>query len=166
MSDRPYVSFQEVKARIGIPEVLDALGIREQFTEKDGVLTGMCAFPEHRHGPKPNRNQFKINQKDGVWLWHCFGDCNTGGDVIEFVKRCRSLSNEHVRFWFAEHFADRLTLKRQTGVDAPSDPPRKRCRRWPPAPQLLFKPDTAAAGLPHFARHLGNRQAIRCRTVR
>ena len=112
MSDRPFVDFREVKAHISIPEVLDVLGIREQFTEKEGVLTGVCPFPDHSHGPKPNRSQFKINQKDGVWLWHCFGDCQAGGDVIELVKRCQGLSNEHVRFWFAEHFADRLTLKK------------------------------------------------------
>jgi DNA primase len=45
-------------------------------------------------------------------LWHCFGDCQRGGDVIELVKELTSYDNAHVRFWFHEHFGERLSGKK------------------------------------------------------
>ncbi len=112
MAERPYVSFAEVKQKIPIPDVLGVLGIAERFTARKGTLTGVCPLPSHQHGPSPNPEQFKINCKDGAWLWHCFGDCQRGGDVIELVKAITGYDNNHVRFWFAEHFAERLTLQK------------------------------------------------------
>lgn len=111
MAERPYVSFDEVKQKVPIPDVLRVLGILERFTSKKGVLTGVCPLPSHQHGPNPNPEQFKINERDGTWLWHCFGDCQRGGDVIELVKAITGFDNAHVRFWFAEHFGERLALK-------------------------------------------------------
>ena len=111
MAERPYVSFAEVKQKIPIPDVLAVLGLADRFTRTKGTLTGVCPLPSHQHGPNPNPEQFKINQRDGLWLWHCFGDCQRGGDVIEFVKAMTDFDNSHVRFWFVEHFGDRLTLQ-------------------------------------------------------
>ncbi|MBW3600145.1 MAG: toprim domain-containing protein [Planctomycetes bacterium] len=112
MAKRPYVSFAEIKEKVPIPDVLATLGIAEQFARKGNSLTGVCPLPGHKHGPSPNPEQFKINRKDGVWLWHCFGDCQIGGDVIELVKRMTGYDNSHVRFWFAENFGDRLSLSK------------------------------------------------------
>ena len=111
MAERPYVSFHEVKEKVSIPDALRIFGLSERFTRQKGVLTGVCPLPSHQHGPKPNPDQFKINEKNGLWLWHCFGDCHRGGDVIELVKGMTGYDNSHVRFWFAEHFADRLALR-------------------------------------------------------
>ncbi|MHB9080379.1 MAG: toprim domain-containing protein [Pirellulaceae bacterium] len=110
MSQRPYVDFREVKQKISIPEALEALGLGRDFVERNGVLTGVC--PIHTHGPQPNDQQFKINKRGETWLWHCFGDCQRGGDVIELVKSIKNLSDEHVRFWFAEHFGERLSCRK------------------------------------------------------
>lgn len=112
MAERPYVSFSEVKGKVSIPEVLDILGIADRFPRRNNLLTGVCPLPAHKHGPSPNAEQFKINRKDGVWLWHCFGDCQNGGDVIELVKQMTGFDDSHVRFWFAEKFGDRLTLSK------------------------------------------------------
>ena len=112
MSDRPYVDFAEVKANIPIPDALAALGLADGFTMKGKALTGVCPLPSHQHGPSPNREQFKADAKKGSWLWHCFGDCERGGDVIELVKAITGYDNAHVRFWFAEHFAEQLNLKK------------------------------------------------------
>ncbi len=116
MSDRPYVSFAEVKAKVTIPDAMEVLGIRDQFTEKIGVLSGVCPLPQHQHGPRPNNQQFKADAKKGRWLYKCFGDCamhdHGGGDVIAFVKAMTQTDDAHVRFWFAERFGDRLTLKK------------------------------------------------------
>ncbi len=118
MSNRPYISFAEVKQKVSIPDVLQAFGIADQFLQKGNTLAGRCPLPGHVHGPSPNPEQFKVNCRDGLWLWHCFGDCNRGGDVIEFVKAMTGYDNTHVRFWFAEKFGDRLTATRTSGKQA------------------------------------------------
>jgi len=115
MPKRPYVSFAEVKEKVPIPEVLDILGISDQFQRQGDVLTGVCPLPTHHHGPSPNQEQFKINRRDGLWLWHCFGDCQKGGDVIEFVKEMTGYDDAHVRFWFVEKVGDRLTRQKPKG---------------------------------------------------
>lgn len=112
MTERAYVAFQEVKIKVSIPDALQALGIADGFSQKNGSLTGVCPLPSHQHGPHPNPEQFKVRQKDGVWLWHCFGDCQRGGDIIELVKEITGHDNAHVRFWFADHFGDRLTARK------------------------------------------------------
>lgn len=110
---RPYVSFAEVKEKVSIPDVLDVFGITQQFTRKGDHLVGACPLKQHKHGPRPNTEQFKIDRKNGTWLYKCFGDCNGkpggAGDVIELTKAMTGLSDAHVRFWFAERFGDRLT---------------------------------------------------------
>ena len=112
---RPYVNFSEVKERIPIPDALAVLGLAERFDRKGDTLSGVCPLPGHKHGPHPNPEQFKINRREGVWLWHCFGDCQRGGDVVELVKAMTSYDNAHVRFWFAEHFGDRLSIGKNNG---------------------------------------------------
>jgi DNA primase len=144
MSDRPYVSFAEVKRNVTIPEVLEALEVTGQFTRKGDKLVGVCPLPQHQHGPKPNPEQFKADVKDGVWVWHCFGDCQRGGDVIELVKAITGHDNAHVRFWFAEKFGDRLTLGKpkktarpsaKSCKDEPTDErPQKESPQTPPTP--------------------------------
>lgn len=113
--DRPYVDFREVKARISIPDVLKVFGISDQFRPRGQALVGVCPFPNHQHGPRPNAHQFVIDCKKGVWLYRCFGDCSAdpngsgGGDVISFAKAMTGYSDAHVRFWFHEHFAEQLS---------------------------------------------------------
>jgi DNA primase len=117
METRPYVSFAEVKVKVSILDALEVLGLAGGFQPKGQTLVGVCPLPSHKHGPRPNPAQFKINCKDGTWLWHCFGDCQRGGDVIELVKAITGYDNAHVRFWFAEHFRQRLDGHQQNGAD-------------------------------------------------
>ncbi len=115
MSDRPFVDFQQVKEKVSIPDVLAALEITDQFKERRGVLSGVCPLKSHEHGPKPNDQQFKADNKKGPWLWKCFG-CDSGGDVIELVKGITGHDNAHVRFWFADQFGDVLGLEKPTST--------------------------------------------------
>ena len=115
MTQRPYVSFAEVKEKVPIPDALAALGILDRFERRGDTLQGVCPLPSHHHGPRPNAEQFKVNRRDGLWLWHCFGDCARGGDVIELVKLMTGYDNSHVRFWFCDYFADRLSLSKKNG---------------------------------------------------
>lgn len=115
---RPYVDFAEVKAKVSMPEVLQVFGIADKFEWKGQTLCGVCPLPGHTHGPSPNPEQFKINNKEGTWLWMCFGDCNAGGDVIAFAKAMTGLDDAHIRFWWHEKFGSRLTNGKKNGKAA------------------------------------------------
>lgn len=135
MAERPYVSFAEVKRKISIIDVLEVLGIADRFRLVGATHTGVCPLPGHKHGPSPNSEQFKINCKKEIWLWHCFGDCQRGGDVVEFVKEMTGYDNTHVRFWFAEKFGDRLQLQQE----------KKRGRNSAPTAEATPPKDEACA---------------------
>jgi len=69
MSTRPYVSFQQVKERCSLPEVLERFGVAEGFVRRGETLTGACPLPGHpvnRAGGQRNAQQFKVTRKDGV----------------------------------------------------------------------------------------------------
>ncbi len=124
MAQRPFVSFDEVKAKVPIPDVLQVLGVASRFEQRNGAFVGVCPFPSHVHGPSPNGEQFRINLVDGsLWMWRCWGDCKASGNVVQFVMRFLGLSAEHVRFWFAEHFGERLNLGRSRGEGRASKAP-------------------------------------------
>jgi len=44
-------------------------------------------------------------------MWRCWGDCQANGTVITFVERYLQIEPAHVRLWFHEHFANRLTAR-------------------------------------------------------
>ncbi|MBI1902922.1 MAG: toprim domain-containing protein [Planctomycetia bacterium] len=112
MSERPFVSFAEVKQKVSVPDVLAAFGILDRFRRRGDVLTGVCPLPGHKHGPSPNADQWRADCRKGIWQWYCFGDCQRGGDVVELAKALTGYDNAHVRFWFAERFGDRLSGNR------------------------------------------------------
>ena len=112
MSERPFVSFAEVKQKVSVPDVLVVFGILDRFRRRGDVLTGVCPLPGHKHGPSPNPEQWRADCRKGVWQWYCFGDCQRGGDVVELAKALTGYDNAHVRFWFAERFGDRLSGNR------------------------------------------------------
>ena len=124
-----FVDFDECKVKISIQEVLDVLGIADQFQQRNGMLRAACPFPAHQHNPvRPNPNQFTIREIDGIWMWKCWGDCQASGTVVTFVTNYLQLSPAHARLWFHEHFANRLTAtakskKRGVGEHGNEKPP-------------------------------------------
>jgi hypothetical protein len=112
MTERPFVSFAEVKQKVSVPDVLAAFGLLDRFRRRGDVLTGVCPLPGHKHGPSPNPDQWRADCRKGVWQWYCFGDCQRGGDVVELAKALTGYDNAHVRFWFAERFGERLSGNR------------------------------------------------------
>lgn len=87
-----WVEFSEIRKKISLEAVL----------ERYGVLTTLLGSGIKRLGTCPihngtNRGQFSVNLEKNVW--HCFGDCNQGGGVIEFVamKEFGGKSPENIR---------------------------------------------------------------------
>ena len=111
MADRPWVSFDEIKDTIELPDVLEKLGVSlADVVRKGDKLTMPCPIHEHDHGPQPNKSVFKARKKGERWEWYCDG--NRGGSIVDLVKLVEKLDLAHARLWFAEHFGERLTAKR------------------------------------------------------
>lgn len=143
MSERPYVSFDEVKRRVTILDALEVFGLADRFRREGKTYAGVCPLPGHVHGPSPNPNQFKIALQNEVSVFHCFGDCQRGGDVIEFVKLMTGLDHAHVRFWFAQHFGDRLKLRKGRGQ--PPETEMEKPLEKKEAGEVVQKPQPAEA---------------------
>ncbi len=78
----PPVDIEALKART------DIVAVAEHYTKlhKTGAdFTGLCPFHSEKHG------SFHVNP--ARQSWHCFGQCNTGGDVISLIMRA-----EHTDF--------------------------------------------------------------------
>ncbi len=75
---KPYVSFDEVKARVPIERLLEHYGLLDARTKRKGdELTLRCVFHDNDTTPS-----LKVNTAKNIF--NCFG-CNQGGDVIGFV---------------------------------------------------------------------------------
>jgi len=73
-----YVSFDEVKARISIEQLLEHYGLLDDRIKRNGdELALHCVF--HANDKTPS---LKVNTAKNIF--HCFG-CDQGGDVLAFV---------------------------------------------------------------------------------
>ena len=61
-----------------ISAVLERYGILSDLKRVGSQLKGCC--PIHQGS---NPKQFAVDLNKG--LWHCFGDCNRGGGMLELV---------------------------------------------------------------------------------
>lgn len=73
-----WVDFDEIKAQVGIEQVLSHYGLLDRMTVKGKKLSGLCPFH-----PDAKTKSFKADLEKN--LWHCFGACGAGGDVIDLV---------------------------------------------------------------------------------
>lgn len=90
-----YIDFADLKDSIGIEQVLQMLGI--ELKRQGDQLRGRC--PLHQGG---NDRQFVVTPAKGVW--YCFGDCASGGDMIELVAKARGVSVKQAAQEIAAHF--------------------------------------------------------------
>ena len=70
----------EVKQRTDIVEVI---GQYTKLTKAGRTFRALCPFHSERH---PSFFVYPEQQS-----WHCFGACNTGGDVIAFIMKKENL---------------------------------------------------------------------------
>jgi CHC2 zinc finger len=105
------VDFQELKSKIGIGQVLTWLGI-ELKQAGQHQLRGPC--PIHNGS---NDRQFVVSTDKN--LWHCFGDCHGGGDVIELVSRMKQVTQKQAAEMIAAHFGMMATpaIKKLEPID-------------------------------------------------
>lgn len=99
MSNRskPYVDFQRIRESVGIEEVLRRYGAWQTLKGHGAQLRGPC--PIHAGS---NKRQFSVNLKKDVW--HCFGDCAGGGNVLDFVMAMEGCDARTAGLKLAEWF--------------------------------------------------------------
>ena len=78
-----HFTFKYLKARISIAAVLQDKGLITAFRKRADQLVGPCPL----HGGD-NPNAFVISLSKNIW--HCFTQCNAGGDVVKLVRRLDS----------------------------------------------------------------------------
>ena len=75
-----FVDFKAVKAAVTMLHVLEHYSVAESFKRTGNSLSGPC--PLHNG---QNRTQFRVSLEKNCW--NCFGTCNGGGNVLDFVAR-------------------------------------------------------------------------------
>lgn len=91
----------EVKQKVDIVEIV---GQYTKLTKAGKTFRGLCPFHTEKHG-----SFFVYPEQQS---WHCFGACNTGGDVLSFIMKKEGNS-----------FGEALQLLAQrAGVTVPSGP--------------------------------------------
>lgn len=167
------MDFNLIKRRISIAAVLENKGYLSSLRKRGGDLVGPCPV----HGGD-NPNAFVVNLDKN--LWYCFTGCQSGGDVIELVRRLDRLSYAETARYLARldrNSADRSVndwetdlshpLKSKQTVQPLFKPYLKQLRVQPDTPFLVKKgilPTTASlfeAGAYHGRGMLAGCIAVR-----
>ncbi len=75
-----FVGFDLLKQSVSMAQVLSRYGLLERLHRSGDTLSGVC--PIHQgHNPV----QFRVSLSKNCWI--CFGDCHTGGSIVDFVSR-------------------------------------------------------------------------------
>jgi DNA primase len=80
-----WVDYKTIKEQVSMQMVLDKYGIKLKESGKNHV----CCCPIHNG---TNFRQFSVNLEKSIW--QCFGDCKTGGNVLDFTAMMEFGSKE------------------------------------------------------------------------
>jgi len=111
-----FVDFKAVKAAVSILQVLERYGIAEKFKRTGDSLSGPCPLHDGQ-----NPTQFRVSIAKNCW--HCFGRCNDGGNVLEFVARKESVTLREAALmlcdWFELAEAEKSAAKEEPTAQKP-----------------------------------------------
>jgi len=109
MSKTNYVDFRTVKQTVSIVQILDHYNLTSRFKQSQNgeSLSGAC--PLH-NGQNPT--QFRVSIKKNCW--NCFGDCKSGGNILDFVSRREDCTIREAAILISEWFG--------LSSEAPSEP--------------------------------------------
>ena len=92
-----FVGFDALKQAVSMVQVLDRYGLRGRLHRSGDSLSGPC--PIHAGH---NKTQFRVSMSKNCWI--CFGDCNCGGSIIDFVSRMEKVGIREaallIQTWF------------------------------------------------------------------
>ena len=111
-----FVGFDALKQSVSMAQVLDRYGLLERLHRNGDGLNGVC--PIHAgHNPM----QFRVSLSKNCWI--CFGDCHTGGSIVDFVSRkerigIRDAASETVEIRSGLAPGDTILLGAARGISA------------------------------------------------
>ena len=114
---KAYIDFAAVKSAVTMEQVLTHYGVLaglRPLQNGDGY-TGRC--PIHQ-GTNPDQFKVSVSKK----CWNCFGDCQGGGNVLDFVAKMESVTAHEAAHRLNEWFGLRLdqsTRPNRQGGTAP-----------------------------------------------
>jgi DNA primase len=97
MPKSPYVDFKAVKQAVSIVQILDHYQLTDRFKRNGDSLTGPC--PLH-NGQSPTQFRVSISKN----CWHCFSECKSGGNILDFVARKENVSIREAALRIASWF--------------------------------------------------------------
>jgi DNA primase len=119
MSKTNYVDFRTVKQTVSILQILDHYNLTSRFkrSQNGESLTGAC--PLH-NGQNPT--QFRVSIKKNCW--NCFGDCKSGGNILDFVSRREDCTIREAAILISEWFGLSINEPTERQPNSHSLPPR------------------------------------------
>ncbi len=127
-----HLRFSRLKKLVHIEQVLEHRGLLARMRRQTHDLNGPC--PIHR-GDSPRA--FVVSRCKN--LWRCFTGCDTGGDVVELVRRLDRCSYRQVAHYLSSLTRDPLPTPSPTEpVARPERPFSPYTRRLPLDPKVDF----------------------------
>lgn len=133
MSRTVYVDFKTVKAAVSMSQIIDHYGLTERFRRSGYSLSGPCPLHDGQ-----NPTQFRVSLTKNCW--NCFGKCNGGGNVLDFVSRKESVTIREAALMLIGWF----NLPMDSRADQPVTETAQPARPEVPA-ELMTKAAKAAA---------------------
>ena len=97
MSKR-YVDFRAVNQAVSMEDTLRHYGLMESLTAKgDDKLVGPCPIHEGY-----NKTQFQVSRSKNAW--YCFGKCQGGGGILDFVAEMENTDIRGAALLIADWF--------------------------------------------------------------
>ena len=135
-----FVDFKAVKAAVSILQVLERYGIADSFKQSGDSLSGPCPLHD---GQNPTQFRVSIDKN----CWRCFGRCDAGGNVLEFVSKKEGVSLREAALMLCEWFD--LPLAEKPGGSRKNErqkaPPDAERENKTSAPTVRKSPEPAKA---------------------
>lgn len=97
MNEQKFIGFDRLKQSVTIEQVLERYALLERLHRSGDSLSGPC--PIHQgHNP----TQFRVSLSKNCWI--CFGDCNSGGSIVDFVSRMENIGIRDAALQLQEWF--------------------------------------------------------------
>ncbi|WP_028316606.1 CHC2 zinc finger domain-containing protein [Desulfatibacillum aliphaticivorans] len=97
MAKNGWVSYAEIKEKVTMQMVLEKYGLWDKMKPGGKNLTSVC--PIHKGS---NPRQFSVNPEKNIW--NCFGNCQGGGNVIDFVAKMEGVELREAAFILQKRF--------------------------------------------------------------
>jgi len=105
-----WVDFKEIKENVSMEMVLGRYGLIDLLKKSGNNLVGCC--PIHTGS---NTRQFSVNLERNIY--NCFGDCQSGGNVLDFVSRMEEIPLRDaalmVKDWFSGNLPKDSEIKKE-----------------------------------------------------